>query len=133
MFKISRRFDCILNGSVEIFSSWICYSKATNPDKIPPFSNDEGAEVLLQHYFKTAPEALYEYLGTNEKTFIANHITPRSDRINYHENIELSETVLLTVDEFKSSISQSTFPHISDISFLLFDKYNARMNEEEAI
>ena len=50
--KLKKKF---VEGLIELFSYWICYYKACDPDNNPPFSNDEGAEILLQLYFTEAP------------------------------------------------------------------------------
>ena len=57
---------------------WVCYTKATNPDNLPPFNNQEGEEVSLQQYFYIkADDECFEYLHSNKNDFIQGFIKPR--------------------------------------------------------
>ena len=117
--KLKKKF---VEGLIELFSYWICYYKACDPDNNPPFSNDEGAEILLQLYFKEAPPEIYEYLHSDKATFIKNLIAPRAERITYIQNEDLCEDTISTAESFKKKAAESTFPHILEVSFILLKK-----------
>ena len=40
---------------------------------------------------------------------------------------------MVIAEIFKEKIAKDMFPHISKTTFLLFDKYDAKLNAEEAI
>ena len=78
---INKHQKSFVEGLLELFSYWICYLKAYDPDNCPPFSSDEGAEVLLQMFFKGAASEIFEYLHRDKDTFIKNVIVPRANSI----------------------------------------------------
>ena len=128
--KIQNFFiECLL----ELFSYWICYQKAFNPDKCPPFSNEEGAESLLQMDFKDIPNELFEYLAKEKSAPIEEHITPCADRIKYIHDDGLTIEEIATAKEFKKQTANTTFLHIIEILHTLLKNYTDRINEEDAI
>ena len=123
-----------INGLLNLFECWVCYTKATDPDNVPPFNNHEGAEVLLQQYFHTkADDECFEYLYSNKNDFILGFIKPRIERISYLKNKNITPEELEKADNFKECVSLNVFGHIKKISSELLKKYNDNLNKDEAI
>ena len=57
-----------VNRILELFELWVNYYKCENPEDTTELDNKEGAEALLQSYFKRAPEDIYKYLKTTKKS-----------------------------------------------------------------
>ena len=64
--KLQKEF---VEGMVKLFVVWTNYFKFANPLNMPSFTNEEGAEALLQLYFKQSDDSIYEYLKTT-KTYL---------------------------------------------------------------
>ena len=88
---INKHQKTFVEGLLELFSYWICYLKACDPENCPPFSNDKGAEVLLQMFFKGAPSEIFEYLHSDKDSFLKKIIIPRADSIKYIHDEDLTE------------------------------------------
>ena len=73
------------------------------PQTVPPFTNEEGAEVLLQMSFHNANDKIIEYLKTNKKTLIKDKIIPRVDRISYVFNADITEEKFEIADKQRIS------------------------------
>ena len=60
-------------------------------------------------------------------------IIPRYDCITYMDNGKISEEHLITVEEFRDSVAKTTFLHIPEVFYLLYDTWNDKNNSEKAI
>ena len=109
---IAKLQKIFVNGTLELFELWINYYKYESPEDAPKIDNKEGAEVLLQFYFKRAPDKMYEYLRTTENHFISKHISKREDCITFTSDSELSEAEIENTKQFITSISNKVFTHI---------------------
>ena len=116
---ITKMQKTFVEGLTEIFSYWIYYLKACDPNNSPPFSNDEVAECHLQLYFKVAPPEIFEYLHTDKSTFIKDIIAPRAARITYMHDDDLSEKSISKAESFKKKATDLIFSNIPEVSFTL--------------
>ena len=92
-----KLYDGFINGLLNLFEYWICHFKASNPDLIPPFSNEVGPEVLLQQYMHTADNPIFEYIKTKKRSIINDKIIPRLPRISYINNTKKRNTGSTTI------------------------------------
>ena len=118
---MNKHQKTFVEGLLELFSYWICYLKACDPENCPPFSNDEGAEVLLQMFFKGAPLEIFEYLHSDKDSFLKKVITPRADSIKYIHDEDLTEEIISVAELFKKKAADTTFKHIIQVSHALLN------------
>ena len=121
-----------IKGLVTLFEYYVNFNKFANPAIKPPFENEEGAEVLLQEYFHSADQAIFDYLNSDKNDFITKVVKPRSERITYNTNVETTTEQLATAKTFISTTSAEIFPHIRTISVDLLKKYVDNLNRKEA-
>ena len=53
-----------INGLLKLLEYMTNYYKFANLDLSPPFTNTEGAEVLLQKYFRSTDNEVFKYLNS---------------------------------------------------------------------
>ena len=91
-----------------------------------------GAEILLQMFFKEAPTQIFDYLGSNKKSFIDEFVKPRSDRIKFNDDSDTDEDEVPTTENFMKHAASLIFLHVPEISYLLLKNYESKINTEEA-
>ena len=78
---INKLQEEFINGLTALFVCYTNYYKFAFPDATPPYSNEEGAEVLLHKYFSIADDKIYKYLMSNKIDFLIKH------RFNLHADL----------------------------------------------
>ena len=97
----------------------------------PPCNNKEGAEILLQEYFKFAKDSIFTYIKTKRRVFVSACITPRSDRITYSKDDTITDEQLNDTKKFIDATSITTFPHIDTVSVELIQYDINFINKKE--
>ena len=125
--------DGFINGLLDLFECWAYYFRASNPDLMPIFNNEEVAESLLQQYIHSADNSIFEYIKIDKNVLIQTKIIPSLPRITYVNQDKISEEEFKIANEFKATAATTVFPRIQEISATLLKKNTNNLNIEVAI
>ena len=82
----NKLHNMVVKGFTALFICWVNYLKFAHPDLAPPYNNDEGAEVMLIHYFNC--EASFYIIYTQK-------IDPSlNNTLNHLQNVSLTLQIL---------------------------------------
>ena len=125
--KLHKEF---VEGLYRLLIIWINYHKFADPDNMPPFTNEETAEALLQLFFEQSDETLFAYLKATKETLkktLENRATT-----TYNSDTSRTTEETNTFDKFLFDTSEKEFPQVRNISVGLLNAYTRQLNEKEA-
>ena len=128
----NKLHNMVVKGFNALFICWVNYLKFAHPDLAPPYNNDEGAEVMLAHYFNCAEDEFFTYLHIEKRAFVKQHIDPRAERITYLSDAKTTDEQYEVADKFKELVCNKCFPSIKQLTIDLFATYTQKLNEQEA-
>ena len=126
--KLHKEF---VEGLEKLLIIWINFYKFADPDNMPPFTNEEGTEALLQLFFEQSDDSLFSYLKTTREIF-KTILENRASRSNYNSTISRTTEEINATDKFLFDTSSKVFPQVRKISIELLNDYTRQLNEKEA-
>ena len=129
---INKLHEDFVNGLYALFECYSNYYKYAYPENAPPYSNEEGAEILLQKFFESADESIYIYLNSNKQDFTTKHIATRHNRVNYGASDTFTAEEHKLCEKFIKVATDNIFLHITPVTVDLKRSYIDGLNKKEA-
>ena len=130
IFKLQELY---VTGLHALFNCYSNYYKFAYPDNATPYTNEEGAEILLQKFFEEADDSIYEYLHCTKVLFTNKHITSRHNRVEYGASDTFTPEQNQLCDTFCDVAKKEIFHSILPITVGLKKSYIDELNKKEAI
>ena len=111
--KLQEKF---VGGLYSLFECYTNFYKYAYPENAPPYTNEEGAETLLKHFFEYTKDNIYEYLCCSKEYFKEKYIDTRHNRVEYGASDTFSNEEHLLCINFLRITKEKIFQHILPVT-----------------